>query len=79
VTARRPTNAPGSLGLVPPEAELLLDELDRLRATPPEAPVVRLARWYEAGAAHARGLMFPAQSTGGARRPAIRWEGVRPM
>ena len=48
-------NAPRFVGVVPPEAEVLLDELI-VYGTPPEARR-RLARWYEAGAAMP-GLMF---------------------
>ena len=48
-------NAPRFVGVVPPEAEVLLDELI-VYGTPPEA-CRRLARWYEAGAAMP-GLMF---------------------
>src|SRR3989441_11071566 len=48
-------NAPRFLGVVPPDAEGLLDELV-VYGTPPEARR-RLARWYEAGAAMP-GLMF---------------------
>jgi len=49
------TNAPTFAGAVPPEAEVLLDELI-VYGTPAEARR-RLARWYEAGAAMP-GLMF---------------------
>ena len=48
-------NAPTFAGAVPPEAEVLLDELI-VYGTPAEARR-RLARWYEAGAAMP-GLMF---------------------
>jgi len=48
-------NAPKFAGAVPPEAEVLLDELI-VYGTPGEARR-RLARWYEAGAAMP-GLMF---------------------
>jgi len=48
-------NAPKFAGAVPPEAEVLLDELI-VYGTPAEARR-RLARWYEAGAAMP-GLMF---------------------
>jgi len=49
------SNAPTFAGAVPPEAEVLLDELI-VYGTPAEARR-RLARWYEAGAAMP-GLMF---------------------
>ena len=54
-------NAPRFVGVVPPEAEVLLDELI-VYGTPPEARR-RLARWYEAGAAMP-GLMFRPNLTG---------------
>jgi alkanesulfonate monooxygenase SsuD/methylene tetrahydromethanopterin reductase-like flavin-dependent oxidoreductase (luciferase family) len=43
------TNAPKFIGLVPPDAEELLEQLT-VYGTPPEARR-RLARWYEVGAA----------------------------
>ena len=55
VHAVLPANAPKFAGAVPPEAEVLLDELI-VYGTPAEARR-RLARWYEAGAAMP-GLMF---------------------
>src|SRR5437667_113919 len=67
-------NAPTFAGAVPPEAEVLLDELI-VYGTPAEARR-RLARWYEAGAAMP-GLVFRPNRT--AEEPRRSLEAFVPM
>lgn len=68
-------NTPKNLGVVPPEAETLLEELT-VFGTPAQARV-RLARWYDAGAEFPSLLLSPHLGTGeieytlDAFRPAI--------